>query len=70
MAWLINGKRFETEKEVRDFCFNYVDPKTRHQTAPQGFKQDYRLASVAYTAPVAVLLERLNHLGHDAYKVD
>lgn len=53
----INGQICETEEAVRDYCWNYT-------TGAGGFKQDLRLASVAYSAPLSQLLERLEALGH------
>lgn len=52
---LIDGKRCETEKDVRDYAFNYTK---------NGFKQDFRLASGAYKLPFIQLLELLDSTGH------
>ena len=67
MVYVINGVRCENEKAVRDYCFNFTDPKTAHAYAPQGYRQDFRLAAIAYTAPLVRLVETLEKLGH---KVD
>lgn len=52
---LIDGVLCETEKDVRDYAFNYTK---------QGFKQDFRLASNAYKVPLIQLIEILNATGH------
>lgn len=56
--YIIDGVRCETEAQVRDYCFNY----TKGQG---GFKQDFRLASNAYKAPVIQLIELLSSTGHN-----
>jgi len=53
--YIIDGVRIETEKALRDYCFNYTK---------QGFKQDFRLASNAYKLPVIQLIEILGATGH------
>tara|TARA_B100000508_G_scaffold137259_1_gene131315 strand:+ start:1154 stop:1345 length:192 start_codon:yes stop_codon:yes gene_type:complete len=55
--WRINGVVCETEEQLRDYCWNYT-------VGRGGFKQDHRLASIAYSAPISQLLERLEALGH------
>jgi hypothetical protein len=58
----INGIEIADDQALRDYCFNYTEGRG-------GFKQDYRLASVAYSAPIAVLIERLSALGHQVEKI-
>lgn len=68
-TYIIDGVQCVGEQAVRDYCFNYVDPTVKHRTAPNGFKQDFRLASIAYTAPIAKLIEVLERTGHTVERV-
>lgn len=62
-VYIIDGVRCEGEQAVRDYCFNYTDPKTRG-----GFKQDYRLTVNAYSWPIIKLIELLQATGHTVEK--
>lgn len=61
MAYIIDGVRCETEKDVREYAFNYTK---------NGFKQDFRLASQAYKLPLIQLVELLDSTGHTVEKVE
>lgn len=62
MPYIVDGQRIETEKELREFAFNYT---------PQGkpFKQDFRLAKASYAEHPVQILETMDKMGMDAYEV-
>lgn len=55
---LIDGVRCETEEAVRNFAFNITEKG-------KPFKQDFRVASKAYSIPFMQLIELLDSTGHD-----
>lgn len=56
-VYIIDGKRFTEEDQIRDYAFNYTKPN-------RPFQQDMRLAKIAYNAPLVTIIETFEATGH------
>lgn len=73
MAYIINGKRLETDEDVREYCAGVQRIGGVQQAMDNGayevtggkLRHDFRLQAQANKAPVSALIEMLRATGND-----